>query len=176
MRLHITGTTRGLGKSVREYAALRNWNVTALDRPDYDLSIDIDMFVRTDFDVYLNNAYHGWAQTDLLYKLWEANRDRPCLIISVGSVVVDKLYDRVYPYAIHKTALSEACKQLQQMDSPCKITHLKMGRMDTDMVSHRPGPKLDTALVAKQIGHIIDMPYGCVVKELTLDNDFTVKT
>ena len=173
MKIHITGTTRGLGLAVKEYSQLRGWSVTALDRPVHDLASDLDSFVLTDFDVYVNNAYHAWAQTDLLYRLWEMNQDRRCLIINVGSVVVDRQYDRVYPYAIHNTALSEACKQLQQIDSSCKITHLKMGRMDTDMVAHRTGPKLDTATVAKQIGHIIDMPHGCVVKELTLDNDFS---
>lgn len=173
MRIHITGTTKGLGKAVKEYAELRSWTVTAFDRPIYDLERNVGSFVRADFDVYVNNAHHGWTQTELLYKLWDLNKDRPCLIINIGSVVVDKLYNRVYPYAIHKTALSAACKQLQQIDSGCKITHLKMGRMDTDMVAHRTGPKLNTATVAKQIGHIIDMPYGCVVKELTLDNDFS---
>ena len=173
MRIHITGTTKGLGKAIKGYADLRGWVITAFDKPEHDLGSSIDSFVSNDFDVYINNAYHGWTQTDLLYKLWEANHDRPCKIICVGSVVADRLYDRVYPYAIHKLALSAACKQLQQIDSYCKITHIKLGRMDTDMVSHRSGPKMDTAEVARQIGHIIDMPYGYVVKELALDNDFT---
>ena len=176
MRIHITGTTKGLGKSIKEYAELRNYSVTAFDRPMYDLERNVGSFVRTDFDVYVNNAYHGWTQTELLYKLWEANKNRHCKIISIGSVVADKLYDRVYPYAIHKIALSEACKQLQQIDSYCKVTHIKLGRMDTEMTSHRSGPKLDTAIIARQIWHVIDMPYGCVVKELTLDNDFMQST
>ena len=126
--------------------------------------------MRADFDVYVNNAYHGWAQTELLYKLWNLNHDRHCRIINIGSVCADVLYDRVYPYAIHKMALAEACRQLQQIDSPCLVTHVKLGRMDTEMVAHRTGPKMDVAEVARQIAHVIDMPYGYVMKEITLDN------
>ena len=56
MRIHITGTTKGLGKAVKEYAELRRWIVTSFDKPVYDLERNIGSFVRTDFDVYVNNA------------------------------------------------------------------------------------------------------------------------
>lgn len=170
MKIHITGTTRGLGKAIKEYAELRGWYVTAFDKPIYDLERNIGSFVRADFDVYVNNAYHGWAQTELLYKLWDLNWNRNCRIINIGSVCADRLYDRVYPYAIHKMALAEACRQLQQIDARCLVTHVKLGRMETEMVAHRTGPKMDTSQVAKEIGHVIDMPYGYAMKEITLDN------
>ena len=67
-------------------------------------------------------------------------------------------------------ALAEACRQLQQIDARCLVTHVKLGRMDTEMVAHRTGPKMDTAQVAKEIGHVVDMPYGYAMKEITLDN------
>lgn len=172
MRIVITGTTSGLGKACREKFATHD--VEALDRPGHDLDRDLDAFVRSDFDVYINNAYSGFKQVELLYKLFEANRDRNCKIVSIGSVCADRTYDRVYPYAIHKRALADACLQLQQIDSLCKVTHLRLGRMDTPMVSHRIGPKMSPDVIADYIDRmIVMMPDSMLLKDITIDNHFT---
>ena len=171
MRIVITGTTSGLGKALRD--RFGSHDVIALDRPDYDLDVNLDAYVRTDFDAYINNAYSGFKQTELLYKLFEANKDRDCKIINIGSVCADRVYDKVYPYAIHKKSLADACLQLQQIDSQCRITHLRLGRMDTPMVSHRTGPKMSTSIIAGYIDDLImKMPAGLVMKDITIDNHY----
>jgi NADP-dependent 3-hydroxy acid dehydrogenase YdfG len=171
MKIIITGTTSGLGLTCKNYFS--NYNVVELNRPTYDLDKNLEDFVFNDFDVYINNAYSNWTQIDLLYKLFEKNKDRSCKIINVGSVCSDRTYDKVYPYAIHKLALDAACNQLQQIDSKCKIVHLKLGRMRTPMTAHRPEPKIDTAIIAKQIDYIIKMDNSVVIKELSIDNFFS---
>lgn len=173
MRIAITGTTSGLGKACRE--KFSSHDIDSLDRPEYDLDVNLDAYVKTDFDVYINNAYSGFKQTELLYKLFEANKDRDCKIVNIGSVCADRLYDRVYPYAIHKKALADACLQLQQIDSRCKVIHLRLGRMDTPMVEHRRGPKLLPEIIADYIETVvINMPDSVVLKDLTIDNFFGV--
>ncbi len=172
MKIVITGTTSGLGKACKEQFSM--YEIEELNRPEYDLDIDLDAYVKTDFDVYINNAYSNYKQVELLYKLFEANKHRKCKIINVGSVCADKTYDRVYTYAIHKNALSEACLQLQQIDSYCKVIHLKLGRMDTPMTSHRDGPKIEPAIIAGYIENVlIYMPEQIVIKEITIDTYFT---
>lgn len=172
MKIVITGTTSGLGKACKEQFSLHE--VEELNRPTYDLDKNLNDFVKTDFDVYINNAYSEYKQVDLLYALFEANKNRKCKIINIGSVCADRVYDKVYPYAVHKSALANACLQLQQIDSYCKITHLKLGRMDTPMTAHRDNPKIDTSIIASYIENVlICMPDSIVVKELTIDNYFT---
>jgi NADP-dependent 3-hydroxy acid dehydrogenase YdfG len=168
MKLIITGTTSGLGLSCKNY--FHNHNIIELNRPQYDLDKNLNDFVFDNFDVYINNAYSNWAQVDLLYRLFEKNKDRDCKIINIGSVCADRTYDKVYPYAIHKLALAAACNQLQQIDSRCRIIHLKLGRMQTPMTIHRPNPKLDTTQISQQIDYIIKMDNSIVIKELTIDN------
>lgn len=171
MKIVITGTTSGLGLSCKNY--FHNYNVIELNRPQYDLDKNLNDFVFDNFDVYINNAYSNWAQVDLLYRLFEKNKDRDCKIINIGSVCADKTYDKVYPYAIHKLALDAACNQLQQIDSRCRIIHLKLGRMQTPMTIHRLGPKLDTMQISQQIDYIIKMDNSIVIKELTIDNFYS---
>ena len=99
------------------------------------------------------------------------NIDRPCLIINVSSVASDKLYEKIFPYSIHKKALDLACLQLQQIDSKCRVINIKLGRMDTEMVAHRTGPKLDPNYVANEIAKLIDACQGhALIKELVIDN------
>jgi hypothetical protein len=173
MKITITGTTSGLGKACKEH--FTSDEIEGLDRPDYDLDINLDAYVKTDFDVYINNAYSGFKQVELLYKLFDANKDRNCKIINIGSVCADRTYDRVYPYAIHKKALADACLQLQQVDSQCKVIHLRLGRMSTPMTAHRPGPKLEPDAVATYIENVLlHMPGEVVIKDLTIDNFFGI--
>lgn len=173
MKIVITGTTSGLGKACKEQFV--NHEIEELNRPDYDLDVDLNAYVKNDFDVYINNAYSGFKQTELLYKLFDINKDRDCKIINIGSVVADKTYNRVYPYAIHKKALADACLQLQQIDSQCKIIHLRLGRMATPMTESRPNPKLEPEIVAAYIESVLlHMPLNVVIKDLTIDNFFGV--
>lgn len=171
MKIVITGTTSGLGLACKEHFSSMH-EVIELNRPQFDLDKNLDDFVCDDFDVYINNAYSNWTQVDLLYKLFEKNKDRACKIINVGSVCADRTYDKINPYAIHKLALDAACLQLQQIDSQCRIMNLKLGRMNTPMTYHRNGPKMNASIIAKQIQYLIETENSIVIKELVIDNFF----
>ena len=171
MKIAITGATRGIGLACKKHLSeTLNFNVIEFNRPAYDLSKNLDQFVIDDFDVYVNNAYYDWAQVELLYKLFEKNKHRNCIIINIGSVSADGNYDYPNQYAVHKAALDKACMQLQLVQSLCKIVQIKLGRVDTDMVAHRNGAKMPTEWVAQQIASVINYPYNIVPKCLTFDN------
>lgn len=170
MKIVITGHTSGLGKTLYDSLSERH-DVLGLSRKNgHDLSLDLCPFMIDNFDVYINNAYHGYAQVDLLYQIFNKNKYRKCTIINVGSVSADGNRDTVNEYAIHKAALEKACSQLQLIDSECRVVHLKLGRMDTPMTDHKSEyPRIDPKYVANTIEWIMNQPDYIVIKNLTLD-------
>lgn len=169
---YITGTTRGLGKALKQrFETEYSFEDTiGLDRPTHDLSNSYENYLKDDFKIYVINAHHEWSQTELLYKLFEMNRDRECQIVVIGSVSADGDRKSVNPYAIQKKALDAACTQLQLVDSKCTITQIKLGRMETDLVKHIDAPKMDVFDVARMIYDILLMNNKRqYVKSITLD-------
>ena len=172
MSHYITGTSRGLGKALLECFEKKEpfEEFIGLNRPWHDLSKSYENFIKDDFGVYVINAHHEWSQVELLYKLFEANRHRECQIIVIGSVSADGDRKEVNPYAIQKKALDAACTQLQLVKSECYITQVKLGRMNTDMVSHIDAPKMNTKNIAAMIYDVFTMNHkNHYVKSITID-------
>ena len=171
--IYITGTTRGLGAELVHHFQRRHLfeNVVGLNRPEYDLSKNLDDYVKDDFKIYINNAHYGFAQTELLYKLFEENKDKHCQIINIGSVSADGDRKEVNKYAIQKKALDAACTQLQLVKSVCRVIQVKPGRIDTDLVEHIDAKKMDAFDIAKQISWISEQCWGdTYFKTFTVDN------
>jgi NADP-dependent 3-hydroxy acid dehydrogenase YdfG len=173
MKVYITGTTRGLGRALKKELSKLSMEVVSLDRPDYDLANyhndQFDKFVKDDFAIFINCATYEYAQTELLYRLAEANKDRECHIINIGSVSSDGDRMAVNKYAIEKTALEKACTQLSLINSKCKISLVKPGRMSTDMTKHITAPKLDPREVARTITWVIMQPKHINIKSMSID-------
>lgn len=170
MKIYITGHTSGLGLALYKWLPLSGHEVAGLSRTNgYDLNKFLPVY--DDFDVYINNAYVGFKQVELLYALFEKNQHRKCQIVNIGSVSADGNYDRVNEYAVHKAALDKACNQLQLIDSECKVVQVKLGRMDTPLVAHRINvPKINPEFVAQYItSNVINVPNNILVKNITLD-------
>ena len=172
--IYITGANRGLGREL--FQELKDYhNLRALNRTSgYDLDKDLDAFVKDDFSVYINNAQSGFQQTELLYKLFEKNKDRVCHIVNIGSVSGDGDRKEVNRYAVEKSSLEKATTQLQLIsDAKCKVSLVKLGRMRTEMVDHIQAAKMDTGAVARLICESVIDPHslwGMYVKSITIDN------
>ena len=170
MKVVVTGHTSGLGKTLYD-RLLEQHHVIGLSRTNgHDLSKDMNQFLIENFDVYINNAYHSYAQVDLLYQLFDRNKYRKCTIINIGSVSADGNKDTVNEYAIHKSALEKACSQLQLIDTDCKVIHLKLGRMNTPMTdSRKEYPRIDTDYIANVVEWMLHQPEKIFLKNLTID-------
>jgi len=172
MNVFVTGHTSGLGKAIYDTCSDYEYITTGLSRSNgYNLYGDLNDFLLQDnWDVYVNNAYAGWRQVDLLYKLFQQNKHRDCTIINIGSVSADGNYDVVNEYAVHKAALDKACTQLQLIDSECKVVQIKLGRMDTPMVAHKQSRKMDPTSIAKFIiNNVMLAPKDMLMKNITID-------
>ena len=172
MRIYVTGGTKGLGAAIiqsfeRQYMFDDIKNLSR--STGYDIRNGVEHFCKTDFDVYVNNAQYGFRQTELLYELFKRNKMRKCHIINIGSVSGDGDRKEYNPYAVEKAALEKATTQLQLVDSKCKVSLIKPGRMDTDMVKHIDAPKMYPQAVANAINFIISQSSDVLIKSLTID-------
>lgn len=173
MKVYITGTTRGLGRALAKDFTKAKFKVTGLNRPEYDLTNytdgNLDKFVKDDFDIYINNAQYEFAQTELLYRLFENNKDRKCHIINIGSVSSDGDRKAINKYAIAKTALEKACTQLSLIGGRCKVSLIKPGRMNTQMIETTEGAKLDPREVSRAVVWTAIMPNYINIKSMSID-------
>jgi len=173
MKIVITGHTSGIGKALYDLMTEQGHTVVGLSRSNgFDLSKNIDMFLLKDWDIYINNAQYEFKQTELLYKLFEENKNRDCQIINIGSVSSDNAgyRDYVNEYSVYKTALETACSQLQFCDPDCKIILIKPGRTDTPLVAERVTYKIDPQYMAECIMWVMYQPKRILVKSITIDS------
>lgn len=126
----VTGSSQGLGK----YLSNR-YNAQAFARKDgYDISTyegRKKIVEDADFDVFINNARHGFFQTELLYDLYDKFKHTNKVIISIGSFGKEYyLQEKPYKYGIEKLALNEASKQLSVLETPLKFICLNFGYLE----------------------------------------------
>ena len=175
-RAVVTGHSQGLGAAFYNILGDYGYMTKGMSRSNgFDLDEDIDQFDDREFDLYVNNAYSGYKQTELLYRLFEFNVHRPCVILNIGSVSALGTKDEPNEYAVHKKALHEACQQLQLVNCECKVIHVALGRINTEMTEHKAHyPRMDTYDVANYLMNIMfSSKPGFYLKDITLDVQFS---
>lgn len=126
MNCVITGHTSGIGKSIYEHFLSKGWTVKGMSRTNgYHIIDNQDKIVEeaTNCDIFVNCAYDGKGQLDLLNRL----RYKVKNMIVVGSVAAD--YAKVWKsYGENKFDLQERCKQIAMEDDKnlAKIFYLKL--------------------------------------------------
>lgn len=166
--LGVTGHSSGIGAAVAARFSAQGWTVKGFSRRNgYDVSKDQGRIVAEarDCDVFLNNAYQGAAQLELLYALWELWKDQDKVIVNVGSLSSEGVRPAQGRYPCYKAALDKACEQLQAAHSACRVVNLRPGLVDTPMAAHRDAPKLAAADVARVLEWVLDQPKGFYLKD-----------
>jgi nucleoside-diphosphate-sugar epimerase len=124
MKIAITGHTQGIGKSLSLIYQRNGHDVIGFSRSNgFDIS---DQQSRTNIvksvsecDVFINNA-HGrpvddFAQTELLFELWQTWQDQQKTIVNIGSSITMRWQhnaDTTLSYRTGKRALEDACEFL----------------------------------------------------------------
>jgi NADP-dependent 3-hydroxy acid dehydrogenase YdfG len=172
MKYAITGHTQGVGK--RAYERLSPDIIGFSRSTGYDINDPVTrkkiVDLSYDCDVFINNAYSKYQQVELLYRLYEKNKDRKCTIINIGSASSDGNIDKIKPYAIEKLALEKACLQLQFNTNTCKVLLIKPGRMETPMVAHTNSKKINLSYMVSTIDWLIAQPENIAIRSITIDN------
>lgn len=176
-KVYVTGHTSGIGKGIFDALSNRNgWNVYGFSKStgwDIDELENIeslsDKANTDDVDIFINNAYHPWHQTELLYCLFDDWRYKEKTIINISSNA-GEVIARADPqkYAIAKKTLSDTCIQFQTMKCKCKVIDVKFGYTDTDRIAHIKGvQKLTIDEVVQNILWIIDQPKDMHIKSIS---------
>ena len=163
MRYAITGHTSGLGKALTQYEDIKDNYIGFSRSTGYDIS---DLNCRKQIieeanncQIFINNAYNGFAQTDLLYELFDVWKDRDKFIINISSNTTDGVKLFPHLYSAHKHSLEKAGEQLANSFYPCMVTTLKYGYLGTERILEKnPVPKcIPLNHAVRFIEHAIDL-------------------
>lgn len=138
MKVAITGHTRGLGKHLSEcfsnYIGMSRSNGFDINNTNKILEYSKEC------NVFINNAYDGYAQLDLLYELYNAWKDDSSkTIVTVGSMASNAAEWRLKPckYSTVKKALDIATYQLvNSHHRKCKIMIFKPGYLGVNGIPY----------------------------------------
>jgi len=135
MKIIITGHTKGLGKSIHDHYANKNFQVIGLSRSNgFDLEKDlfkiIELVNKEKCDYFFNNAYCQSIQGTLIENLWKCTS-----IITSGSIGADYSHTGNQYYQ-NKSIIEETHKKFKKISSYPMLL-LKMGYLEnyTDKTS-----------------------------------------
>jgi len=164
LKVGITGHLSGLGKELYtripnsvgfDIGTSRNKQIVNFDIKKPDPWID-ELYK---CDVFINNAYDGFHQVDMLGKVFMMWKEEDKLIINISSIAPEDRKNINYQmgfYPIHKKALDEACVMLQHIDKKCRIVNVKLGWMDTTSTQKVNADKMSVHDVATKIINVMN--------------------
>jgi NADP-dependent 3-hydroxy acid dehydrogenase YdfG len=173
MKIAITGHTKGIGKAIADLYYTDE--VVGFSRSNgYDIAqpSDIDRIITesAECNIFVNNAYHDFAQCDLLermFKLWK--NDPTKTIVNIISRARYGLGKAKF-YGQTKMELYTKAKSIMFSDKRCRIININPGYVKTDMVSHVSDTvkMMSPEQLASMIKWCLDQPQGVEVGELSV--------
>jgi NAD(P)-dependent dehydrogenase (short-subunit alcohol dehydrogenase family) len=176
MKIAITGHTRGIGKALAEVYAAQGHEIVGLSKSQgHDINRPETLVpIIEPCDVFINNAQDGFAQTQLLFEVWDKwQNNYNKKIINIGAKMSQEPLCTVpgvwmTRYRVQKTTMDEAIRQLRHQAPFPKIICVHPGGVATD--SQPSG--VDAAAWARRVVNILDNQEGTQVLDVTLISDF----
>ena len=169
MRVAITGHSEGIGKSFSEILTERGHEVVGLSRRNGHNIRSLHKIIGpiVDCDWFINNAQAGFAQTELLYKVWHQWHNKPKLIWLIGSIMSNQYNTEfeMQEYKLQKQTLDQAYYNLKNTRSKCKLVLIRPGVVATQ--AHNTAGK-DSAPVRDWCEAVVDTWEYCAKRNLRL--------
>jgi nucleoside-diphosphate-sugar epimerase len=153
MKIAITGHTAGIGKALAQVLTTRGHEILGLSKRDgHNIRVIPKIVAQVEScDMFINNAQAGYAQTELLYAVWEAwqgqaNKHIWCIGTMMAQCPVD-------PPVPGLSEISMSAYRTQKIALEEAITQLRWKRYWPSITLIRPGA------VATQSGQIPGYPY-----------------
>jgi len=134
MKIAITGHSEGIGKCFAEILTQHGHEIVGLSRRTghniRSLNKVIGPIVECDW--FINNAQVGFAQTELLYKVWHQWHNTNKIIWNISSIMAthsSSSFD-MEEYRLQKQTLDQAHYNLSQR-SKCRLVLIRPGKVDT---------------------------------------------
>ena len=143
MKIAITGHTAGIGQAFANILQRRGHEIVGLSKRHGDNIRNIPKIAEKIMpcDIFINNAQAGYAQTELLYEVWEKWQDLPGKHIwCIGTMMTQSPMDQAVPghsdlemsqYRNQKIALDDAIAQLRNKKHMPVITMISPGAVAT---------------------------------------------
>ena len=182
----ITGTSRGIGKAIKERLEDEGHTVVSLNRDNgFDLkrlynSLEVGLLkALKEADIFINNVHYDFVQVKLLrsaYSLWQKESK---LIINMSSTTGDKFKDgirgdpKIFDYQIQKVALDKASQKLSDLGK-CKVVNIRPGWVDTGASEKYTPPlgltKLKPEVIADAVSYVINQPWEVYIKNISIES------
>jgi hypothetical protein len=163
MKIAITGHTAGIGQAFATILQSRGHDIVGLSKRHGDNIRNIPKILEkiTPCDLFINNAQAGYAQTELLYAVWEAWQDQPgkhiwCIgtmmtMIPVAPPVAGQGDMAMTMYRNQKNTLDDAVAQLRYKKHLPVITMIRPGSVATQPGQTAEWPHCDAHAWANTI-------------------------
>lgn len=173
MNVAITGHTKGIGLAIAKAFTNRGDQIIGFSRSSgvvLPRDIESAAYAIERCDVFVNNYNDDYdTQIRLLYEVarkWDGQHNKH--IISIGSRAGEcYIRGKIDPYSVYKAAHDAACQQLfNRGDQRPKVTNIRPGYVDTDLLGDKMEPKLDPSEVAQAVMWAVEAPF--YVSQITL--------
>ena len=119
-----------------------------------------------DYDIFVNQAHKGFAQTDLLFRFFEAWKADPGkYIIYISSRAAQPNISKGYLYSAQKAALNHLAANLAyNSEKRCRITTVNLGLLEHAL------PSLSYSEVADAVKELTLLPAHIEIADMTLQH------
>lgn len=170
MKIAITGHTKGIGKALATEAKLKDYEVKGLSRSTgHDITLTSIIDEIKDCDVFINNAYAPYYQTQILKDIIKEWQHQDKLIVNISSKmsILDNAPEGLHTYFRDKYEQNEIIRK-QSIRAFPKVMNVILGLTDTEMSKvYDVETKMSTRDVATVIFNLIEAPVS--VQQVMLD-------
>lgn len=142
MKIAITGRSAGIGKALGDILESRGHEIIGISRRDKEniRRIPHTANIIESCDGFINNAQEAYAQTELLYAVWEKWQGQTKWIWNISTMMTEDVTNSkiegysdalMNAYRNQKLALEEATRQLQAKNKQPQISIISPGQVNT---------------------------------------------
>ena len=176
MKIAVTGRSAGIGKALGDILESRGHEIIGISRRDKEniRRIPHTANLIEPCDGFINNAQEAYAQTELLYAVWEKWQGQPKWIWNVSTMMTEQPINSkiegfsdalMSAYRNQKLALEEATRQLRSKNKFPVMSIIRPGRVNTQGIGG-----IDVDVWAKEIIDTFTRAdsIGCEITEFSL--------
>jgi hypothetical protein len=175
MKIAITGHTKGIGRAFAELFEREGHEVIGFSKSQgwdiYQEDVQAKIIEQlSDCDIFINNAYMPWAQsnlTKLAYAKW-ANTDKMIVVINSKLGLLEDPPKWASKYAYDKKLQTYNINKNILKSSP-RLLNVILGVIDTEMSSKLKGKKVNPEYVAQVVNDLLKYREHVYVQEIILD-------
>jgi len=162
MMFALTGHTDGIGRAIFEKLSPKCIGFSRSNGFDISKQSDRLRIIQNSIncDVFINNAYNYYHQSDLLFELYNIWKDKPKTIINIGSrvadhdCILDNTNINLITYQNHKKSLKALCEDLNCLNNLVSVKYVSFGYVKTERILKKY-PNLKDGIAVEEAVNII---------------------